>query len=697
MKTLRLGIAGCGLFTQMIGIPAMKKIRNIEVTALCDINEERLRKSNRLAKSARIYTNYSEFLADSAVDAVYICTPPEYHYGMMLDAIGAEKHILCEKPLTVSYEQALDIKDRLDGSIVLMPSHNYSYAPCLDLASASIQNGAIGDILHIDNTFDININFWQSFSKHQFHPEYGGALYDHFPHVVYTIFPFAGRIKEIENVKLERSRRGVNDLVSLNGVTDRGISYSLRASWRSMLPKWKMDIVGTDGKINIDPRGNFHWITVKNSAGKVIYKKRGKSRLEQFLSYHLTYKNQFEDFVQAVLDRGETRVTFGDSVETMRVIDRVAAANKRLVKPRIVIDDLVYNDSAFGTIDRLIDRFQIDFRDKNVLLKPNMLGPWKPEKGVTTHPVVVEAVKRAVEKRGGKVTVGDNPGTGSYGRSDSSAEATGIKTASGKSWRELGLNPVKVSVSSKHFKELIVSSEVMDADILINIPKFKTHTLTTITGSIKNMFGILVGGQKMNVHSTCPSPDVFADALVDIYLVRKPDLTILDAGTVMEGNGPTTGTLRTVNKVIASDDGVAVDAVMAAMIGVRPDDIAMLKAAAAKDAGETDIENMDITGSMPKIGKFKLPPGILKSGFIGAIVNKFMGSFLNKPYFVIDKKRCEQCGVCVKHCPRQAIQLKPFPVVKRKNCIGCYCCFELCPHEAIRLGNPMVSLANTGK
>ena len=96
---------------------------------------------------------------------------------------------------------------------------------------------------------------------------------------------------------------------------------------------------------------------------------------------------------------------------------------------------------------------------------------------------------------------------------------------------------VQVPPKSRFINKLVISRAILDADLVINVPKFKTHLPTRITGAVKNMFGILVGVEKARVHLSVPLPKDFSEALVDIYQVRVPDLTVLDAVVGMEGNG----------------------------------------------------------------------------------------------------------------------------------------------------------------
>jgi uncharacterized protein (DUF362 family)/Pyruvate/2-oxoacid:ferredoxin oxidoreductase delta subunit len=321
-----------------------------------------------------------------------------------------------------------------------------------------------------------------------------------------------------------------------------------------------------------------------------------------------------------------------------------------------------------------------------------VLAGWDPSRAVTTHPAVVEGTIRALERRGARVWVGDNPGAEGYGKAGRSAEGSGMRAVAGERWVDMARHPVEVAVKSRHFERLVVSREVLDADLVVNLPKLKTHTLTTITGALKNMFGILVGAQKTRVHSACPRPADFADALLDVYCVRPPELTIMDGIVGLEGNGPTAGRPRSIGRLIVSEDGAAVDAVFAAMIGISPARVGMLRAARERGLGCVDTAAMRIEGEIPLLRRFRLPVTVVGDGIAGRLSAVFMMSRYGTPRFGVRAEACTRCGACARACPRGAIGMEGLPRWDLSRCIGCYCCFELCEARAVRLGGPLAAL-----
>jgi uncharacterized protein (DUF362 family)/NAD-dependent dihydropyrimidine dehydrogenase PreA subunit len=352
-------------------------------------------------------------------------------------------------------------------------------------------------------------------------------------------------------------------------------------------------------------------------------------------------------------------------------------------RSRVVIADATYQ-TAPDVIEGLIERFAIDWEGKRVLLKPNMLAAWQPERAATTHPAIVKAVIHSLECRGARVMVGDNPGAHEYGDAARAADVSGLRAAAGSHWVDLATSPVEVVVSSRFFERLAVSREVLEADLIVNLPKLKTHMQTTLSGAVKNMFGILVGSQKARVHNVCARIADFAEAIVDIYSIRPPVLSIMDAVVGMEGNGPSGGKPRTINRIIASEHGVAVDGVFAAMIGLKPDRVGILRAARGRGLGAVDVTDMDVEGEIPQLRRFKLPMNVVGEDLATRISAPFMGRIAT-PKFRLRKDACTRCGTCPKGCPRGAITLSPYPTWNYERCIGCYCCYELCEQDAIRL------------
>ncbi len=352
---------------------------------------------------------------------------------------------------------------------------------------------------------------------------------------------------------------------------------------------------------------------------------------------------------------------------------------------KVLILDCNDYEAVEDKVNRAFEEFPREWSGKKVLVKPNMLSNHPPKRAITTHPSVVSAVTKWLLDAGADVTVGDNPSSTGRGENERCARESGIADAALGCYKNISNSGVAIEVNSRFTNQLVVSREVLEADILVSLPKFKTHALTQITGAIKNMYGILVGGEKPRMHAVTGGYRNFVEALVDIYQIRPPDLTIMDAVVGMEGNGPSAGKPRQIGKIMASDDGAALDAVMVTMMGKRPEKIHLLKIAAERGLGQIDVSKLDIVGELEVLKKFRMPSTFLCHVF-GGLANNRLAGFLvrRKPVVLADK--CESCEVCVKTCPVGAMSMDDkIPTINRDTCIECYCCQELCPSNAIDL------------
>ncbi|MGB6369525.1 MAG: DUF362 domain-containing protein [Atribacterota bacterium] len=352
---------------------------------------------------------------------------------------------------------------------------------------------------------------------------------------------------------------------------------------------------------------------------------------------------------------------------------------------KVIISD-IQNNEISEIVKNVFEIFGVEdkVKDKKVLVKPNILGPFPPERGVTTDPRVISAIVKELKKcRSKEIVVGDNSGSIHFDPLKI-AKITGILDASDGCYNNIARKVLEVKVESKFIDELFISKIVKEADYIINVPKFKTHMLTTITGAIKNMFGIIPGGKKAQLHTLNRSINEFAELLVDIYQIRVPDLNIMDAIIGMEGAGPTNGKIRIINKIISSENGISLDSVMAAMMGLKTDTIELLQIAKKRNLGEIDIPRIDIDGKLEIISGYKTPNNGLLQKIVKTVVPHIFN--LNKVKPIVDHNKCKICKKCIEVCPVSAMNLtNKFPEADRKKCISCFCCDEHCPYGAIKL------------
>lgn len=321
-----------------------------------------------------------------------------------------------------------------------------------------------------------------------------------------------------------------------------------------------------------------------------------------------------------------------------------------------------------------------------VLIKPNLLSAKDPARAITTHPHVVEEVASMVRRAGGEPLVGDSPGGAIRGiqrvwdntlMSDMAARA-GIELVNFEA-----SGSVEISAGGYRF---YIARPVLEADLVINLAKLKTHSLTLLTGAVKNVFGVIPGFRKSEMHKLYPKPDSFAAMLVELYRRVGPALSIVDAVVAMEGNGPSSGEPRRTGLLAAGTDAVAVDAVLADVIGFRPGRVDTTRIAGLTGAGVGELDLIDVSGDAAgsRIDGFSLPSNLkvrLVPGWLARLVAPLVWLRLE-----IDTKRCTGCAMCYDSCPVKTIEPDGdrYRVV-HDRCVQCMCCHELCPEKAVEI------------
>jgi uncharacterized protein (DUF362 family)/NAD-dependent dihydropyrimidine dehydrogenase PreA subunit len=362
-------------------------------------------------------------------------------------------------------------------------------------------------------------------------------------------------------------------------------------------------------------------------------------------------------------------------------------------------DDMLVRKSVEASLAPLGGLGSVVKKGDRVLIKLNLLASKPPEAAVTTNPALVRAVVRMVQELGAVPVVGDSPGGRSTGTSYKALlKTTGIQQVID----ETGCEPVRFddesvevyTESAKAYKKLKLAKAVMDADVVICLPKLKTHTLAYFTGAVKMLYGYLPGLLKTEYHlHTARNVDLFADLLLDLHEARKPDLNIMDAVVGMEGTGPQHGTPRHIGLIISSKSCTALDFVATTIAGFEPLKVPTVKKAYERRAGPGSIKDITVYGEPVEpliIKDFKKPPTMSMERVPPFLLNGVRRFVSARPR--IDASKCIMCGICARDCPPQAMAFTKgaLPVIDHGKCIRCYCCQELCPEGAVYVSKPLV-------
>jgi uncharacterized protein (DUF362 family)/Pyruvate/2-oxoacid:ferredoxin oxidoreductase delta subunit len=323
---------------------------------------------------------------------------------------------------------------------------------------------------------------------------------------------------------------------------------------------------------------------------------------------------------------------------------------------------------------------------QQVLIKPNMLAGKHPDRAVTTHPEIVRQVILLVQQAGGIVSVGDSPG---IGKAESVAHKCGIMPVIEETGARfapfVGSHPVTLSNGTFHHLE--VARDALEADLIINLPKLKTHQMMGYTGAVKNMFGLVVGMRKVQLHLQAGTDKTFF-ALMLLELAERfaPALSIMDAVIGMEGNGPGSGDPVKIGALLASPNALALDTAATALVRLEPQDVWTQKVAHETGRPGSALNEIDLYGPpLESLRPERFKPARstdVNFGLPGPLKNLLKQASTARPD--IDPGRCRLCGDCVRHCPPQVMRITGKRLeIDFDRCIRCFCCQELCPDNAI--------------
>lgn len=348
---------------------------------------------------------------------------------------------------------------------------------------------------------------------------------------------------------------------------------------------------------------------------------------------------------------------------------------------------------SIGGFEKLKQKF-----GTKVLVKPNLLTGAAPEKAVTTHPSVVAAVLELLTEQGFEVFVGDSPAVESTGFAAKKCGIAAVAEKFGAQMVDFSDTVEVANPEGKLVRKFTVAKITQQVDFIITLAKLKTHGQMYYTGALKNLFGTVAGLQKSQFHFRFPEREHFADMIVDLCLMLKPRLAIMDAIVAMEGIGPMSGKPKPLGFVAASLDALALDCVCADVIGYRVADIPILSKALERGHWITSPEQIEVIGVpvdevRPK--SFEKVAIVKSMTFLVGNVPRFVENFIRdltvkKPRF--NKDKCILCARCVQICPAKALRVEVHAKTQQKRvviddqkCIRCYCCHEICEPEAIVL------------
>lgn len=328
MENVKIGIIGCGAIAKIRHIPECKENEHVTIFGVCDKNEDRVQRFARAYKT-RAFTDYKEMLNEPELDAVIICLPHHLHAKVAIEAAKAKKHILVEKPIATSIEDAMAMIEAAEkNEVKLMVAHNQRFVPSYLKAKELLEGGNLGKVYSFKSTFGHSgPENWSIDRDECFYfnspNEVFGVLGDLAIHKVDIIrFLFGVEIKEVQGVTGTIAKTGLQfeDNAILTVVMENGIIGSITASWSYLEPDFSTIIYCEKGVIYIEDDDRYSLIVKYKDGNSTHY------NIPSILDYEKQMQGRSQivkSFVQSIQRDTEPLISGKDGLDALKVILKV--------------------------------------------------------------------------------------------------------------------------------------------------------------------------------------------------------------------------------------------------------------------------------------------------------------------------------------------------------------------------------------
>ena len=323
---LRLGIIGCGRVTTMFHLQAIKSAGNINLSALADNSQERLNEVKSASGVSRSFLDYHEMLTESDIEAVSVNTPPNLHETMVLEALSAGKHVLCEKPLAQTVKGCERILEKQkEIRLVVLPTHQYVFSPSLQKLEEKLNSGEIGDLQRINVSFENNLSMYGS--KTNFRTkDPRGLVEDVMPHILSVTALFAGHAIETQDLSWWCKSYEVCDNLKVSLKTDKSVQLYCSLSWTRLIPQFKVILEGEKGRLSTDLMINPYAYTIEKNGAKNTIRERGIDWYLDLAQYkHPAFSELYKHFSRSAKGKEPQRISINDEIAILRTINDVAS------------------------------------------------------------------------------------------------------------------------------------------------------------------------------------------------------------------------------------------------------------------------------------------------------------------------------------------------------------------------------------
>ena len=339
-------------------------------------------------------------------------------------------------------------------------------------------------------------------------------------------------------------------------------------------------------------------------------------------------------------------------------------------------------------------------RGKLVAVKPNLLTASRVDQAVVTHPEMFRAAVQLIKEHGGTPVLVESPAVHSVHKVMKKAGYDPIASQEGCRVADACQTATLHYARGERYKSFEIISELFEADFVFNLPKFKTHNLTYITGAVKNLFVFISGLDKSQWHLKARTKAEFSGFLLDLYAAmlngfEKPKtfVHITDAIVGMEGQGPgPSGRPKKIGAILTSADALAADSIATQLAGLDAAEVDTLTLGERRRLGVASLDRIEVRGASPdefQVSGFTAYRSSLRMNLAQWPMRlPFVRDlFVEKPVLSIQK--CTLCGQCQTICPSRAISRSGGTgktlLYDYDKCIRCFCCMEVCPEAAIEL------------
>jgi len=602
--SVKVGVVGCGRIATLVHLPSLTRIQKIDVVAAVDTNKERLHETLEKFHIEEGYDDYLLMLKRADVDTVFVCTPPQQHFQIVMDSIQHNKHVFCEKPIATAVEEAATIKTALEkrnredsDSLVLMPGHNFVFTPCFVEALQRVKDGEIGSLQKIVSCATSNLMFYGAKTDFRIHAK-GGVIEDQLPHIAYLCHEAGGPLERVVSIDPRRRGHTFVDDASVEIELASGIQASLSARWSGLIPALKFDLLGDSGQIKMDLlRTPYNIILVEDGESRTI---RMGRRFQQYFDVlrnkHPSYFLEHMHLLRCVEGADKARVTIDDGINLVRTLSEVMTIFEESPYSPVGMEKVVIvkaEDDVGEAVQKsihLLGGLNIK-RDERVVVKPNVCYHKNLNNMIITDPRVLETVISLVKKRTDNIVVVESDNNS--GTADERVRQSGVMDLIERCGVEfLNLCNDETEEHDVDGLTLKIPKTVLKADFFINIPKVKTcnieHTFVTI--AMKNMFGTLANRKKQKLHKK------LMEVLLFLNRTIRQNLIIVDGIVGMQGLGPIQGNPVDLGLVISGLNPVTVDAACCHIMGINPYAVEPLWKAYKAGIGEIDIDRIQILG-----------------------------------------------------------------------------------------------------